>query len=115
MAKKRTPEAQAVLDALDEDLAAASQREGKHLSWTAQEQVTLELIGASIDRRVDVVKLYDTETDAKLKVKLSQEIRLLDAAVVRMLATVKTETPPPMSLRSLKAQRAANARWAKDA
>ena len=73
------------------------------------------MIGASIDRRVDVVKLYEATTDAKLKVKLSQEIRLLDAAVVRMLGTVKTETPPPMSLRSVKAQRAAYARWAKDA
>jgi hypothetical protein len=115
MAKKRTPEAQAVLDALDEDLERAGQREGKHLSWTAQEAVTLELIGSTIDRRVDVVKLYDAAVDAKIKVKLSQEIRLLDAAVVRMLAKVNTETPAPMSLRSVKAQAAARVRWAKDA
>ena len=115
MARKRTPEAQAVLDALDEDLAEASKREGKQLSWTAQEAVTLELIAATIDRRVEMVKLYEAATDPKLKVKLSQEVRLLESATVRMLATVKTETPPPMSLRSVKAQKAAYARWAKDA
>ena len=75
---------------LDEDLAAASKREGKQLAWTA-EAVTLELIGAQHRPAGRRGGCYEATTDAKLKVKLSQEIRLLDAAVVRMLGTVKTE------------------------
>ena len=47
--------------------------------------------------------------------KISAELRLTEASIARLLKQVSTDAPQPMSLRSVKAQRAARARWDHDA
>lgn len=99
---------------LDKQLAAAAAASGARLDWTAQEREVLELISSTIDRKCDLQADYAAASEPKVRVKLSAEIRLLEAAVARMLRQVKTEAPQQLSLRSLKAQRAAWVRWDRD-
>lgn len=47
----------------------------------------------------------------KSKLKLSQELRLVEQAVVRLLKDIRTDVPTALSLKSVKAQRAVRARW----
>jgi hypothetical protein len=56
-------------------------------------------------------RLYAKADDAKTLVKLSAELRLLEASVGRLLRPVNVDMPAPASLRTQKAQRAARARW----
>ena len=116
MQKQHSPEAQKVLEDLDADLARSSTKLGKTLSWTAAEREVREMIANTIDRRADVARAYDAcdRGDAKNLVRLSAEWRMLDAAVARLLKQVETDVPQPMSLLSVKAQRAARARWDRD-
>ncbi len=109
----RSKAAQALLDSLDADLARAAEKQGVSLSWTAAERQVLTMIADTVDRREDVAARYAKAKakDDKIVVKLSQELRLLDAAVVRLLKSVETTVPEPLSPRSAKAQRAARARW----
>jgi transposase InsO family protein len=100
---------------LDQQLAATAAATGRDLVWTAQDRVVLSLIQAAIDRTCDLQRDYAAAEDAKTRAKLSAELRLLEANVERLLRRVKTDVPAPMSLRSVKAQRAAFARWSKDA
>lgn len=107
----RSKAAQVLLDSLDADLAKQAERLGYSLSWTAAERAVLEMLATTVDRREDVARRYKLAKDDKAACKLSQEWRLLDAAVVRLLRGVETVVPEPMSPRSAKAQRAARARW----
>jgi len=111
-----TPEAQNLLDALDAELAGSSERVGTSLSWTAAERKHLEMIASTVDRRVHLQRRYENTdpTDAKNLVRLSTELRLLDTTVSRLLRSVETDLPAPVSQRSAKARRAALARWARD-
>ena len=115
--RKRTPEAQKVLDELDAELAKSGQRLGRPLSWTAAEREHRVMIAETIDRRAHLQHRYDNcdPTDARNLVRLSTELRLLDSTVSRLLKSVETDLPAPMSRRSAKAQRAARARWDRDA
>lgn len=111
-----TAEAQRVLDDLDADLARSATKLGKTFFWTAAEREVLRMVAATIDRRVDVAARYAATSaeETKLAVKLSAELRMLDASVARLLKQVETDLPQPMSQRSTKAQRAARARWDRD-
>jgi hypothetical protein len=73
----------------------------------------LDLISAAIDRKVDLSADYAVATDAKIRVKLSAEVRLLEAHIARLLKQVKTELPTPTSRVSEKARNAALVRWQK--
>jgi uncharacterized protein YqeY len=108
-------EARRVRRELDEQLAATAKVTGRNLVWSAQDREVLALITSAIDRKVDLTKAYEAEEETKLRVKLSTEIRLLESHLARLLRQVQTDTPQPMSQRSLKAQRAAYARWDRDA
>ena len=112
-----SPEAVALLAQLDHDLAKSSKRTGKPLVWTTADRQVLDLIASTVDRRADLHRLYSSlpEDDIKTRLKLSAELRLVESSLARLMKMVSTEVPPPMSLRSLKAQRAVNVRWAKDA
>ena len=112
-----SPEATKLLAELDDDLAKTSKRTGRTLVWTTADRQVLDLIASTVDRRADLRRLYAdlAEDDIKTRVTLSAELRLIETSLARLMRLVNTEAPAPMSLRSVKAQRAANIRWAKDA
>lgn len=115
---KRSREAERLLAQLDSELAKSSEAAGVTLSWTPAEREHLDMIAATIDRRVHLQGRYDNTDplDAKNLCRYSTEIRLCDGLVSRLLQKVSTEdpTPKPMSQRSRHAQHAALSRWAKD-
>jgi hypothetical protein len=106
----RSAEARKVLRDLDKQLAASSERSGRTLAWSAQERAVLVQVGSILDRKAEFLELYAATEDVKAKLKLSAEIRLLEQAAARLIRGIETELPQPMSLRSVKAQRAARAR-----
>jgi len=99
---------------LDADLAAAGGATGDRLEWTTEELVAREALADTIDRRARVAEIWATATDPKLVVKLSVELRQLDAAVMRPLKEINAEAPPPESLTTVKARNAVNVRWARE-
>ncbi|OBG36199.1 hypothetical protein [Mycolicibacter heraklionensis] len=102
---------------LDAELASASRRAGRALEWSAAERAVLELISADFDRISDLRAAYATAAEAgevKIQVKLSTELRLLEQSVARLLRQVKTDLPAAPSVTTLKARRAANARWERE-
>lgn len=111
MRTRHTAEALRLRRELDAELAANGKAAGRDLVWSAADRQILDLIISAIDRRVDLLKRYAALDDTKLRVKLSAELRLAEANIERLLRRVKTDVPQPMSKTSLKAQRAANARW----
>jgi hypothetical protein len=112
--QKHTPEAIRMLADLDVDLAAAGEATGDRLEWTTEELVAREALADTIARRARVAEIWATATDPKLVVKLSVELRQLDAAVMRLLKEINAEAPPPESLTTVKARNAVNVRWARE-
>jgi short-subunit dehydrogenase len=108
-------EARRVRRELDKQLAATAAASGRTLVWTAQDREVLELIASAIDRKCDLQRDYAAAEEAKTLAKISAELRLTEASIARLLKQVSTDAPQPMSLRSLKAQRAARVRWDHDA
>ena len=110
----KTEAAQALIAALDEELASAAKATGQDLVWSAQELDLIEMLGSAVDRRVELSEQYAQLRDRKdlgLRIKLAGEIRLLEGAISRLHRQISTEVPQPKSLTSIKASRAANARW----
>lgn len=103
--------ARKVLDALDAELAANAARRGMELSWSAAENELREMLANTIDQRQRVEALLAKATDAKVVAKLSAEVRQLRTAVIRLLKEIRTDVTPSESLRTVKARRAARARW----
>jgi hypothetical protein len=79
--------------------------------WTAADRELLTMIADCIDRRVDLAEHYAKAVDVRSRVKLSAELRLLEASLARLLRQVQTDVPAPESQTTIKAQRAARARW----
>ena len=102
-----------MLTELDEERAASSARRGQALVWTAADREILSLIAANIDRKGQLSRDYDRVEDMKVRVKLSAELRLLEQALARLLRSIDSEPAAP-TLTTIKARRAANARWAKE-
>jgi hypothetical protein len=114
----KTEEAQALLAALDEELSAAAKATGQDLVWSCQEQDLIEMLGAAVDRRVELSEQYAQLRDRKdlgLRIKLAGELRLLEGSISRLHRQISTEVPQPKSLTSIKASRAARARWDREA
>jgi hypothetical protein len=107
----KSSEARRIRRDLDKQLAASSERSGRTLAWSAQETAVIAQISSILDRKAEFLELYNTAEDVKAKLKLSAEIRLLEQAAARLIRGIETELPRPPSLRSMKAQRAARARW----
>lgn len=107
----RSAEARKVLRELDNELAAASARRGEKLVWTAAERAVLGLISAQIDRKVWLSRAWARTDDLKLRVKLNAELRLAESHLARLLLKVTPDVPAAESLRTVKARRAARARW----
>jgi hypothetical protein len=105
------PEAVALLKRWDAELAENSKHLGKPLKWSAAESAILELAADTIDRRAELRELYESTGDNKLRLKVAGELRLIEAALARLLAKIKTDLPAPQSTRSRKAEHAARVRW----
>jgi hypothetical protein len=110
----KTVEAQQLLAALDDELSAAAKATGQDLVWSFQEQDLIEMLGAAVDRRVELSEQYAQLRDRKdlgLRIKLAAELRLLEGSISRLHRQISTEVPQPMSVTSIKASRAARAGW----
>jgi hypothetical protein len=107
----RSAEARKVLRELDKELESAARRSGRSLEWSAADRAVLGLISASFDRISDLNADYEACSETKLKVKLSTELRLLETAAARLLKQIKTDLPAPDGKKTVRARRAANARW----
>lgn len=112
-------EAVGLRQALDAELAQKSDAMGlppeQPLEWSAVELANLETIADAIDRTVDLQGRYRAADDDKVRVKLSGEIRLLQRLAADLLRRVHTDLPAAPTYTSVKAQRAANTRWARNA
>lgn len=113
--REHCAEAVALLAALDAELAKNSEALGQRLVWSAAEAVILELLADTVDRRAALESLMASTDDAKIRLKVAAELRLIDAALARLLREIKTELPPLRSRTSEKASRAARTRWDRDA
>ncbi len=107
---RHSAEARKMLRALDSELAEVSQRLGQPVEWSERDRAVLELIASNIDRKVDLSDRYSEAEDTKTRVKLSAELRLLEAALARLLKQIDPE-PAAVSPRSVQASRAARTRW----
>jgi hypothetical protein len=110
-----SPEARRVRRELDKELAETGASTGRSLAWSAADRKVMALLASAIDRECDLRRDYAARAEPKLRIKLSAELRLLEASIARLLRAVKTDVPEPMSRRSQKAQMAARARWSRDA
>ena len=64
------------------------------------------------DRRADLAAAYTKADDVKDRIKIGRELRRMENATARLLAKiVSTAAPKAETLTSVKARRAANARW----
>lgn len=104
-------EAQRLLAALDAELADSAKRDGRELIWSAAEQEILGMIGAAVDRKVELSAAYEECESTSTKLKIATELRLTEGAIARLFRQISTEFAPPLSATSVKAQRAANSRW----
>lgn len=110
---KRCRRATKILADLDKDREAAAKASGQTLVWDAAELALRELIVDVTGRSSDLAADYAQAADAKTRVKISAELRQLEIVLVRLLKQFSIKPAAPMSLRSVKAQRAARARWDK--
>lgn len=104
-------EARRVLRDLDKELEAASLERGEQLVWSAQEAAILGQLSTVLDRKAELLELYQDAESVTMKLRLSQEIRLLEASAARLLRDIKTDAAPAESMTTRKARRAARARW----
>lgn len=114
----RSSESRKLLRQLNAELAAAGQRSGRDLEWSAQERAVLGLICDQTDRKAELYAEYRGTEDSRARVKLSAEIRLLEGSIGRLLKGVSTDVPSGPrryeSQASRRAQHAALTRWARD-
>ena len=110
----KTEAAQALIAALDEELASAAKATGQDLVWSCQEQDLIGMLADAVDRRVELSEQYAQLRDRKdlgLRIKLAGELRLLEGSISRLHRQITVEVPQPKSIMSIKASRAANAHW----
>ena len=108
----KTVEAQQLIAALNAELADSAKRAGRDLVWSAAEEQILSMIGDAVDRRVELSEAYgQCEPGSLAQVRLATEIRLTEGAIGRLFKQISTEVAAPLSVTSIEAQRAANARW----
>lgn len=104
-------ETRKVLRGLRKELEAAGASSGQKLVWTASDELVLDQLSSILDRKAQLLGLYEVAEDLDVKVKLSGEVRLLEQAAARLVKLVKTDIPVPESRRTVMARRAANVRW----
>jgi len=109
---RHSPAARKLLRELESELDSSARRLGQTLCWTAAERAILDQILDEIDRKSVLLEAYEVcGDDPKVRVKISAEMRLLEQSIARLLKQISTEPAGPKSLRSVRATRAARARW----
>lgn len=111
----RSAEARKVLRELQKELDAAAGRSGQNLVWSAQEAAILGQIASVLDRKHDFLAAYEAADEVRVRLKISAEIRLLEGLAARLVRLVKTDLAEAESLTTVKARRAAQRRWERDA
>jgi hypothetical protein len=107
-----SPEARRVRRELDQQLADAGRGAGMTLVWSAAEREILDLIRDQINRKCDLQRDYAAAEDARTRVQVSAELRLLESSVERLLRRIKTDVPAaPESIATVRARAAATKRW----
>jgi hypothetical protein len=84
MSTPKSTEAQQLLAALDDELAASAKHAGRDLVWSAAEQDILAMICAAVDRRVELSAAYDASESTAAKLKVATELRLTEQAIARL-------------------------------
>lgn len=107
----KSSEARKVLRALNQELADVSSARGVKLVWSAAEATILDQIASVLDRKAEFLALYEEASDTKVSLKISAEVRLLEGLAARLVRLIKTDLASPESLTTVKARRAARARW----
>jgi hypothetical protein len=75
----KSEEAQHLLAELDAELAASAKRSGGCLIWSATERDIVGMIGAAVDRRVELSAAYQhSRTALATKLKIATELRLTE-------------------------------------
>jgi hypothetical protein len=64
-----------------------------------------------VDRGADVAARYERTRETKVRIKVGAELRQLDKSIMLLVKNIRTEMPAPESLVTVKARRAAQARW----
>jgi hypothetical protein len=77
----KTTEAQRLLAALDADLAEAAKAAGRELVWSAAERDIIGMIGAAVDRRVELSANYEACESTATRLKIATELRLTEQAI----------------------------------
>lgn len=110
---RRSAEAVRVLAELDAELDANSKRTDRNMGWTAVDRQMLSLIADHVDRQVELQAMYEACEQTRTKLAIATELRLVQSAIARLLKQIDADPaePAPMSVRSRKAQKAANSRW----
>jgi hypothetical protein len=109
----RSVEARKVLRELRKELSAASERQGRTLVWSAEESMILDQIASLLDRKAELLAMYEEATEVNAKVKLSAEARLLGQAAAKLVRTIQTDVPDTgtESQTTRRARHAVNSRW----
>lgn len=112
-------EALEFLQAMDDELAANAEASGVTLAFSAAERETLHNVAHLIDRKVELRSMYRAcgPDEARLKIALSTEIRLIESAITRLTNTIDMcapeaeESGEALTPVQVKARAAANSRW----
>jgi hypothetical protein len=108
----RSAEARKVLRQWNAELASVGGALGEPLVWSAAEAELLELIASTIDRKCYLTTDYGKADSAGQRIALSGELRLVESQLARLLKQVYTDVPVGKpSAPTMKARKAANARW----
>jgi hypothetical protein len=114
-----SPEALEFLQAMDDELASNAEASGVTLAFSVAERETLHNVAHLIDRKVELRKLYQEcgPAEARLKIALSTEVRLIESAITRLTSTIDMCAPEAeesgevLTPVQVKARAAANSRW----
>jgi hypothetical protein len=80
----RSAEARKVLRDLGKELAPVPDSPGQKLVWTASDQLVLGQISSILDRKAELLVLYEVAVDIDVKVKLSARFGALEQAAARL-------------------------------
>jgi hypothetical protein len=90
----KSAEAQALLAALDAALAASAKYSGRDLVWSAAERDVLSMIGAPVDRRVELSAAYGrSRMPLATQLKIATELRLTPSLRVPTTTASRQGTP----------------------
>ncbi len=110
-AQVNSSDSEAIVAALNAELAEAANAAGHELVWSAAEADVIGMLAAEVDRRVELSGQYAACDNVNVKLKIATELRLLEQSIARLYRQVSTEVAAPRSITSLKASRAAHSRW----